>query len=98
MVTRGLAAVVILSYDFGYDLHDVGFVSIRGSPKIGGVLLLIFLQTIQQGRPQANDPPGWEDMSSEYTGIIGVGTSPEGGAQFEAWERLLESVCCFFFF
>jgi len=25
-----------------------------------------------------------EDMSSEYTGIIGVGTSPEGGAQFEA--------------
>ena len=25
-----------------------------------------------------------EDMSSEYTGIIGVGTAQDGGAQFEA--------------
>ena len=37
--------------------------------------------------------PLFQDMSSEYTGIIGVGTADDGNAQFEArctwWGRRL---------
>lgn len=36
-----------------------------------------------------------QDMSSEYTGLIGVGTASDGGAQFEEpWLQAIASIAC----